>query len=399
MQLSNRQLFLLHNAQTSASPLMLEAEKAEGSIIYDIHGKEYIDLISGISVSNIGHRHPKVLKAIDHQLQKYMHLMVYGEYIQTPQTLLAKYINDLLIADFNGPVSTYFTNSGAEAVEGAMKLAKRYTGRSNFIACNQAYHGHTHGPMSLMSDEQYRKTFSPLLPGVKFINHNSLENIDYIDETVAAVFIEIVQAETGYIPAEMAFLEAIYMQCKKTGALLIIDEIQTGCGRTGSLFAFQKTQIKPDVLLLAKGFGGGMPIGAFIASNQVMNSLSENPILGHLTTFGGHPVCCASALATLQVIVEENLMEQATIKGKYIHEYIKKHLAIETEGLGLMQSITFKNFDTCKLIIDTCLENGILTDWFLFSSNKLRISPPLNIETSLLEKALATLVAIVKKYI
>ncbi|MBI3233451.1 MAG: aspartate aminotransferase family protein [Bacteroidetes bacterium] len=397
MPLSNRQLFLMHNAQTSTSPLMLEAERAEGSFIYDTSGKQYIDLISGISVSNVGHRHPKVIAAITSQLEKYMHLMVYGEYIQTPQVALATFLNKLLEKHFEHPVSSFFTNSGTEAVEGAMKLAKRYTGRHNFVAFKNAYHGHTQGAMSLMNDEVYRKKFSPLLPGVAFLDYNSTEGIDSINEKTAAVFIEIVQSETGYTVGHNDFLETIYNRCKETGALLIIDEIQTGCGRTGSMFAFEQTKAKPDILLLAKGIGGGMPIGAFIARSYVMNALSHQPILGHLTTFGGHPVCCASALATLMIIEEESLDKQAIEKGIFIKEYIYSNLQITTEGKGMMQSLAFKDFDTCKAVIDECLVRGVLTDWFLFAPNKLRISPPLNIEMQTLKEALDIIIDIINK--
>jgi len=387
----------MHNAQTSTSPLMLEAERAEGSFIYDTLGKQYIDLISGISVSNVGHRHPKVVAAITNQLEKYMHLMVYGEYIQTPQVALATFLNKLLEEHFEHPVSSFFTNSGTEAVEGAMKLAKRYTGRPHFVAFKNAYHGHTQGAMSLMNDEVYRKTFSPLLPGISFMEYNSTKGIECINEKTAAVFIEIIQSETGYILGDDHFLEAIYKRCKETGALLVIDEIQTGCGRTGTMFAFEQTKVKPDILLLAKGIGGGMPIGAFIARTDVMNALSHQPILGHLTTFGGHPICCASALATLMVIEEEALDKQAIEKGAFIKEYIYSNLGITTEGKGMMQSIAFKDFDTCKTLIDECLVRGVLSDWFLFAPNKLRISPPLNIEMQTLKEALDNIIDIINK--
>lgn len=387
MQLTQRQLFLLRNAQTSTSPLLIEAAHAEGSIITDIEGKKYIDFISGISVSNTGHRHPKVIGAIQDQLGKYMHLMVYGEYVQSPQVKLADKLNDLLHKDMDGDVSTYFTNSGAEAVEGAMKLAKRFTGRSKFVAFKNSYHGHTHGAMSLSDDPIYRKTFSPLLPGVSFGIYNQENAIDLISEETAGVVIEIVQSEAGYLPGQFQFLQAIQKRCQETGTLVIVDEIQTGCGRTGQMFAFMESPIKPDILLLAKGFGGGMPIGAFIAKREVMNTLSYEPILGHLSTFGGHPVSCAAALANLEVIETEKLSERADTLGKKIRAELERK-GFETSGKGMMLSVKMRDFDHCYRSIVHGLEQGLITDWFLFASDRIRISPPLNIPETLVDRAL-----------
>jgi acetylornithine/succinyldiaminopimelate/putrescine aminotransferase len=372
--LTHRQLFLDHLAQTSDAPLALEIVHAEGIYLRDATGKKYIDLISGISVSNIGHRHPAVIKAIEEQLGKYMHLMVYGEYIQSPQVKLAKALSDSLPEKLS---SVYFTNSGAEAIEGAMKLAKRYTGRTEVISFKNAYHGSTQGSLSIMGSEEFKNAFRPLLPHVSSIRFNSEEDLSLITEETACVFAEPVQAEAGVILPENDFILKLHNRCKEVGALLILDEIQCAFGRTGKLFAFEHYNVVPDILCLAKGMGGGMPIGAFISSNEIMSSLSSNPVLGHITTFGGHPVCCASSLATLQVLQNENLSETVESKAALFHQLLVHPQISEVRGKGLLIAVQFDSFETNKKVIDLCIERGLITDWFLFNSSAMRIAPPL----------------------
>ncbi len=377
--LTNRQLFLLHNAQTSTSPLMLEVVKAEGNYLFDAEGKKYLDLISGISVSNTGHRHPRVLAAIRHQIDQYLHTMVYGEYVQSPQTLLAKKLNDLLPnhGSFDQqPWASYFTNSGSEATEGAMKLAKRYTGKQGFVSFKNAYHGSTQGALSLMDAEDFKNPFRPLLPGVQHLDFNAIYGLKNITTATAAAFVEMVQSESGYIPADIDFIKALRKRCTETGTLLVVDECQTGLGRTGSFFAFEKHGIVPDIILLAKALGGGMPMGAFVASKPIMDCLSHNPALGHITTFGGHPVCCAAALENISVLEDEKLLETVSEKEKLFRNELT---GLSVSGSGLMLSIDLDKFENCKRIIDTCLAKGILSDWFLHAPNKLRIAPPLTI--------------------
>lgn len=374
--LTQRQLFLNHLAQTSETPLALEIEKAEGVYLYDVLGKRYMDLISGISVSNVGHRHPKVLSAIQSQLDKYMHLMVYGEYIQNPQVQLAKLLADNLPENLN---SVYYVNSGSEAIEGAMKLAKRFTGRTEIISFQNGYHGSTHGSLSIMGNEEFKNSFRPLLPDTKQIEYNNFKQIEQITERTASVVVETIQGEAGAILPQQDFLRALRKRCDETGALLIADEIQCGFGRTGKLFAFQHYNFVPDILCIAKGMGGGMPIGAFISSKKIMGSLANNPILGHITTFGGNPVCCAASIATLQVLLEEKLMGQVDSKEKLIRSLLKHPKVKSINGKGLLLSVVFDSYEQNKAIIDKCIEKGIITDWFLFNSHSMRIAPPLTI--------------------
>jgi acetylornithine/succinyldiaminopimelate/putrescine aminotransferase len=375
--ITNRQLFLRNLAQTSDSPIELEIERAEGIYLYSTSGKRYTDLISGISVSNTGHRHPKVIAAIKEQLDHYLHLMVYGEYIQAPQVKLASRLAGLLPASLS---TTYLVNSGSEAVEGALKLAKRFTGRREIIAFHGAYHGGTHGSLSIMGDERLKKPFYPLLPEVRHLSINAIEDIPQITDLTACVIIEPVQGEAGVIEANQDFLEALKERCTQTGALLIFDEIQTGFGRTGALFAFEKTAVIPDILLLAKGMGGGLPIGAFIASEEIMATLSHDPALGHITTFGGNPVCCAAALANLEVIIEEKLISTVCIKGSIFRESLAGLKGITGfRSAGLLIAIEMENFQKVKGVIDYCLEKGVIIDWFLFNDRSIRIAPPLTI--------------------
>lgn len=379
-----RELFLANNAQTTDFPLLLEFERAEGIYMYNKDGKAYTDLISGIGVSNLGHSHPYVVNAIKEQLDKYMHLMVYGEYVQTPQVRFAEKLVSLLPAHLQ---SVYFTNSGAEAVEGALKLAKRFTGRTEIIACNNSYHGSTHGALSVMGNEEFKQAYRPLLPGVGFIRFNDPVNLEQITDKTACVIIETVQGEAGIRVPDAIYMQALRQRCNETGTLLILDEIQAAFGRTGKLFAFEHFGIEPDILLLAKALGGGMPVGAFISSNKIMGALKENPILGHITTFGGHPVCCAAGLAALEVLLNENLLagiakKEALFKKLLVHPAIK-----EVRGEGLMLAAEFESFELNKKIIDRCIENGVITDWFLHCSNSMRIAPPLIITTAEIEKA------------
>jgi len=379
-----RELFLLNNAQTTDFPLLLEFERAAGVYMYDSQGRGYIDLISGIGVSNLGHSHPNVIAAIKDQLDKYMHLMVYGEYVQTPQVRFAEKLLSLLPENLQ---SVYFTNSGAEAVEGALKLAKRFTGRAQIIAFKNAYHGSTQGALSVMGNEEFKQAYRPLLPGISFINFNDLAGLDQITPDTAAVIVETVQGEAGVRVPDRAYMQALRQRCTDTGALLILDEIQAAFGRTGRLFAFEHFDIKPDILLLAKAMGGGMPLGAFIASHQVMDALKENPILGHITTFGGHPVCCAAGLAALEALLIENLLAKVDEKEKLFRKLLVHPSIRQIRGKGLMLAIEFDSFELNKKIIDRCIANGVIVDWFLHCSNSMRIAPPLIITAQEIESA------------
>lgn len=374
--LTNRQLFFNNVAQTSETPLALEIERAEGVYLYDINNKKYLDLISGISVSNVGHRHPKVVKAIKDQLDKYMHLMVYGEFIQSPQTLLAKALADHLPASLS---SVYFVNSGSESIEGAMKLAKRFTGRTEIISFKNAYHGSTQGCLSIMGNEEFKSSYRPLLPDTKQIEYNNFNDLNLITERTACVFVETIQGEAGAIIPKDDFLLQLRKQCDRVGALLVADEIQCGFGRTGTLFAFEQYNFTPDILCIAKGMGGGMPIGAFISSKEIMKVLVNNPILGHITTFGGNPVCCAASLATLDVLLVEDLMKTVHVKEQLFRNLLQHPKIRSINGKGLLLSVEFANYDENKAIIDRCIEDGLLTDWFLFNSHSMRIAPPLTI--------------------
>src|SRR3569833_531044 len=321
-----RQLFLANNAQTTNFPLLLEFQRAEGVYMYNSEGKAYLDLISGIGVSNLGHSHPYVVNAIKNQLDKYMHLMVYGEYVQTPQVRFAERLVSVFPDNLQ---SVYFSNSGAEAVEGALKLAKRYTGRQEIIACKDSYHGSTQGALSVMGNEEFKQAYRPLLPGVNFIRFNNIDDLELISDKTACVVIETIQGEAGIRVPDAAYMQALRTRCNETGTLLILDEIQAAFGRTGKLFAFQHFGIEPDILLLAKALGGGMPAGAFISSNEIMGALKENPILGHITTFGGHPVCCAAGLAAQEVLLGEDLLagvaeKEALFKKLLVHPAINE---------------------------------------------------------------------------
>lgn len=376
---SQRQLFLNHIAQTTDAPLMLEMVSAEGIYIYGADGTKYLDLISGISVSNLGHSNPKVVEAVQKQAASFMYLMVNGEYIHSPQVQFATRLTEILPDSLD---SVYFVNSGSEGTEGALKLAKRYTGRREVLYFANSYHGSTHGALSILGDEYFKNAYRPLLPGTRALRYNNLDDLDAITEKTACIVVEAVQAEAGIYPATQAFMQKLRDKCTETGCLMVLDEAQTGLGRTGKLFAFQHYGVVPDILLLAKGLGGGMPMGAFISSKEIMSVLQHNPILGHITTFGGHPVCCAAGLAALNVLLDSDLVERIAPKAELFAELLQ-HPAINAyRGMGFMMALEFDSFEQNKRIIDRCIANGVLTDWFLFGSNCLRIAPPLIIEES-----------------
>lgn len=388
--MNTRQLFLRHLAQTSDAPLMLEVESAEGVYIQDISGKKYIDLISGIGVSNVGHRHPMVVKAIKDQVDKHLHTMVYGEFVQSPQVFLAQALSDSLSDNLD---SVYFVNSGSEAVEGALKLAKRFTGRSELISFKNAYHGSSHGALSATGDEGFKKNFRPLLPDIRHLEFNSELKLEHITEKTAGVIVEVVQGEAGVLTGTMDFLQALRKRCTETGTQLIIDEIQTGFGRTGKFWAHEHFNIVPDILLSAKGMGGGMPIGCFISSQEKMSVFTENPVLGHITTFGGHPVSCAASLATLNTIIEEDLLKDVEAKGKLFEALLIHSKIRETRRIGLMMAIEFESYNELKPIIDRAIDNGVITDWFLFNDRSMRIAPPLTISKAEIEDACQKILA------
>ena len=374
--ITNRQLFLKHLGQTSPSPLLIEIEMAEGSWLYGPGGIKYLDLISGVSVSNTGHRHPRVIEAVKKQIDSYLHLMVYGEMVQNPQVRYAAKLAGLLPEKLN---CCYFVNSGSEAVEGALKLAKRYTGKSRIISFRNSYHGSTHGALSVQGSENYKNAFRPLIPDTHLIEFNNEESLDQINKGTACAIIEPVQAEGGVIFPHEDFLKKLRRRCDETGALLIFDEIQTGFGRIGHLFAIDRFGVTPDIILLAKALGGGMPLGAFISSKEIMSSLSTDPVLGHITTFGGHPVCCAAGLASLEVLLEEKLIENCRIRSEYFKNNLNHPSIKAVRGEGLLLAVQLKNEMFLKNIVSIAPEYGLILDYFLFCNDAFRIAPPLNI--------------------
>ena len=387
--MTNRQLFLNHMGQTSTAPLCLEIVKAEGSILYDINGKEYIDLIGGISVCNVGHRHPAVIEAIKKQADAYLHIMVYGELVQSPQVQYAKMLVEHLPASLN---SVFFTASGSEATEGAMKLAKRYSNRTQIISFKNSYHGSTQGALSVMGSEYWQQAFRPLLPDVLQLNYNSFDDLERITERTACVIAETIQAEAGVLVPQKNWLKALRKKCYATGTLLILDEIQCGFGRNGTLWAFEQFGIVPDILLLGKALGGGMPIGAFIADKKIMDAFTNDPVLGHINTFGGHPVCCAAGLAAFKVLLDEKLIDKVKVKEQLFISLLQ-HPAIQSvRSCGLMIAVEFDSFKMNKKIIDGLIftsesTTGVFTDWFLFAPQCLRIAPPLVISDEEIRKA------------
>ncbi|MCT4602682.1 MAG: aspartate aminotransferase family protein [Marinifilum sp.] len=375
--ITNRQLFLQHVATTSDFPIALEIERAEGIYMYDPSGKPYLDLVSGVSVSNLGHGHPKVRQAIKDQVDKYMHLMVYGEFIETPQVQLAKLLSDNLPENLN---SVYFVNSGSEANEGALKLAKRYTGRSEIIHFTRSYHGSTHGALSILCDEEMKNSFRPLLPDVRMIEFGNKLDLEQITERTACVILEPIQSEGGMIIPSKEYIQALRARCTEKGALLIFDEVQMGFGRTGKLFAFEHFDVVPDILCLAKAMGGGMPVGAFISDKKILDSFKTNPMLGHITTFGGHPVCCAAAKAALEVLLEEKIVDDVQRKGELFVELLKDHPLVKGfRQLGLFVAVIVESKEIMLEIMKEAHELGVVMDAFLFCDDAYRIAPPLNI--------------------
>ncbi|MEP7145230.1 MAG: aspartate aminotransferase family protein [Ferruginibacter sp.] len=392
--MTQRQLFLTHVGQTSPSPVALEIVKASGSTLWDINGKAYIDLIAGISVCNVGHCHPKVIEAIKKQVDDYMHIMVYGELVESPQVAYAKKLTDHLPPSLN---SVFYTASGSEATEGAMKLAKRFTGRTQIISFKNSYHGSTQGALSIMGDEYWRNAFRPLLPGTMQLNYNSFDDLEYINERTACVVAETIQAEAGVLVPQNNWLSAMRKRCTETGTLLVLDEIQCGFGRNGTLWAFEQFEVVPDILLLGKALGGGMPLGAFIAGKSIMDSFTHSPILGHINTFGGHPVCCAAGLAALNVLLQGKLIETVREK-EQLFQSLLHHPAIKAvRSRGLMLAIEFDSFDFNKKVIDALIDQGVFTDWFLFAPHCLRIVPPLIITNEEISVACSSILSALNK--
>jgi acetylornithine/N-succinyldiaminopimelate aminotransferase len=390
-----REIFFKHIAQTSPAPIGLEIVKAEGIYQYDVTGKKYIDLIAGFSVANIGHSHPRVIEAVQQQAAKYMHLIVYGEFIETPQTEYAKLLVQHLPSTLD---CIYFTNSGTEATEGALKLAKRVTNRTNIIAFNKSYHGSTQGALSVMGDEYYRNAFRPLLPGVAHVNYNSDEVFELINEQTACVILETIQAESGITAPAKQWMQQLRKKCTEQGALLILDEIQAGFGRTGTLWAFEQFDIVPDVLLLGKALGGGMPLGAFIANKKLMQTLSFNPVLGHITTFGGHPVSCAAGKAAFEVLLQGNYINEIKNKEAFLIEQSHHPLIKKIKHFGLWASLQFESPEIAQNIIHNCVNKGIITDWFLFATDCLRIAPPLIIQEQEIVEACDIILSAIDEY-
>ncbi len=353
---------------------MLEMVSAEGVYMTDVNGKKYIDLISGIGVSNVGHRHPRVVDAIKDQVDKHLHVMVYGEFVQSPQVKLAEALVSTLPETLD---SVYLVNSGSEAIEGAMKLAKRFTGKSKIIACKNAYHGSSHGALSLTGSESFKQNYRPLLPGINHIEFGIEEDLQQIDNETGAVVIETIQGEAGVRHVGETYWKALRKKCDETETLLILDEIQCGFGRTGKFWAFEHYNIQPDILVSAKGMGGGMPIGCFISSKKIMDVFTNNPVLGHISTFGGHPVSSAASLATLKAILDEDLLKSIENKEALFHQLLKHPKIRNVRSKGLMMAVEFESYDELKPIIDRAIELGVVTDWFLFNDHSMRIAPPL----------------------
>jgi acetylornithine/succinyldiaminopimelate/putrescine aminotransferase len=388
--MTERELFYRHLGLPSFYPMGLEIEKAEGVYLYAKSGEQFIDLVSGIAVSNTGHRHPKVLEAIRHQLDRYLHLNVYGEFIQSPQVHLAERLANLLPEKLD---SVYFVNSGSEAIEGALKLAKRYTGRTEIISFIDSYHGSTHGSLSILGNEALKNAFRPLLPDVRLVEYNNYCHLEKITTRTACVVIELVQAEAGIIPVEEYFLQQLKKRCARKGALIIVDDVQMGMGRTGKLFSFEHHDFVPDILVLAKALGAGMPLGAFIASKEVMDTLAFNPELGHITTFGGHPVSCAAALAGLEVLLADNLIPQAEMKGNRFVEKLNGHPAIaEIRRAGLALGVDLTQPEKRSSFMEAALKQGLIVDWYLFKPATFRIAPPLTITDKEIDLACAKLI-------
>lgn len=379
-----KDLFLKHQGQTTLYPSCIEVASAQGMYIHDKSGNPYLDLVAGVSACTLGHCHPRVVKAVQEQAEKYMHVMVYGEFIQDPQLDLAKKLASLLPESLN---CTYFVNSGVEAIEASMKLAKRYTGRFEIISCKNSYHGSTQGALSIMGTETYKQKFRPLLPDCNQIIYNDKSTLVNITDKTAAVVLEPVQGATGFITPTHNFLTEVRNRCNEVGALLIFDEIQTCFGRTGNLFGFETYNVTPDILCMAKGMGGGMSIGSFTTSTEIMHTLREHPKLGHITTFGGHPIGCVAALATLNELCETEIIQQVSTKEKLFRQVLKHPKIKEVRGIGLMLAIEFEDEDICQKVVNRGLEKSIITFFFLFTSTAVRLSPPLTISEDEIREA------------
>jgi acetylornithine/succinyldiaminopimelate/putrescine aminotransferase len=393
---SEKDIFLNHIGQTTPFPFLLEIEKAEGIYLYSTDGKAYMDLISGVAVSNLGHQHPRVIEAVKKQMEKHMHIMVYGEYVQSSVNELAKLLTDNLPEILN---SVYFCNSGAESIEGALKLAKRVTGRTELLSFRGAYHGSTHGALSISSNEKKKYRFRPLLPDVGFLRLNNFEDLNLITKRTACVVIESIQGDAGIRIPEQQFLEALRKKCDETGAMLIMDEIQSGIGRTGKLFAFEHFGVEPDILCTAKALGGGLPLGAFVASKQHMDLFTKNPMLGHINTFGGNPMSCAAAVATIKVILENGFLNEVELKGAKFEKLINHPAIVEVRRKGMMFAFEFESEEIVSRIVQECLNNGVICFWFLSCPDSFRIAPPLTITDEEIEKACAIINDAIEKAI
>ena len=388
--MNNRQLFQQHVAQTSPTPVGIEIVKASGSYLYDVDGNKYLDLIGGISVCNIGHGHPAVVEAIKKQAEDYLHVMVYGELVQSPQVKYAKLLADYLPEELN---CVYFTNSGAEATEGALKLARRVTGRTDIISCNKGYHGNTLGALSVMGDEYWRSAFRPLIPGVWHYDFNSDALIDAINDQTACVIIETIQGEAGVIAPDVNWLKRLHKKCTDNCTLLIFDEIQCGFGRTGKLWGFEHYPVIPDIVLLGKALGGGMPMGAFIASHKMMQTLTHDPVLGHITTFGGHPLCCAAGMAAMKALLNEGLISGVAEKEALFHSLLKHPAIKAVRSKGLLMAVELDTAEHVSQTLQRCIAKGLFSDWFLFAPNCVRIAPPLTITTEEIRHACEVLLS------
>lgn len=391
----NKDSFTRHIAQTSDEPIGLEIDRAEGCFLYTTDGKRYVDLISGIAVSSLGHRHPNVIRAIKKQLDKHLHVMVYGEYVQEPQSRFAELLTAQLPESLD---RVYFVNSGTESIEGALKLAKKFTGRSKLVAFHNSYHGDTHGSLSVTGRNVYRDPYKPLLPDVHFIRFNDTGGLDTIDESTAAVILEPIQGEGGVIPAETEWLKNVRKRCSDTGTLLIFDEIQTGFFRTGSLFAFQHYGVVPDIICMAKAMGGGMPLGAFVSSSEIFEVFKKDPPLNHVTTFGGHPVCCAAAHANLETLLGDHFDKKAYDIAEIACHMLRGDGIMEVRGRGAMLGLQLRDAELTQNVVKECFENGIILGWTLHSNSLIRIAPPLIIEHELLRDSFKTILAAIRKY-
>lgn len=394
--LTQRQLFFEHVALPSLFPMGLEIVSAEGIYMYGSDGTRYTDLVSGVCVTNLGHRHPAIVQAVKDQVDKYMHLMVYGEFIQSPQVKLAQLLTQMLPPSLN---SVYFVNSGSEAVEGALKLAKRITGRSRLVGFTNSYHGGTHGAYSMLGNEQLKNAYRPLLPDIEFLRFNNWDDLKRIDDKTACVLAEPVQAEAGIIVPDQEYMMALRQRCSETGTLLIFDEIQTGFGRTGKLFCFEHYGIIPDIICMAKGMGGGMPIGAFVADKKLMLAFTSNPDFGHITTFGGHPVSAAAALANLQVLTENpELIAEADEKGAQFEQTLSPHPAVvRVRRKGLLMSIELNSTETNARAMKLLLDEGLITDPFFFMPQAFRIAPPLIITRQQISESIVKILQVLDK--